>query len=69
MTWRWRFWRPLGNGEAAKHATEQARETLGRAHQQSRQGDRVADRARDLTRRSDWFTQEMEQALHLRRGT
>lgn len=67
MRWRWRFWHPPGNGDAARHATERAAEAIERAKEQTERADRLAQQAQDLTRRSDWFTRDMERALHLRR--
>lgn len=68
MTWRWLvWWRPRGNGEAAKHAAESAKQTLAQAHRQTWHVDRTAARGRDIAVRSDWFTQDMEQAF-TRRG-
>ena len=63
MRWPWR--RP--NGDAAQ-AKQDAADAYTAAAEKSEQVDRLAAAAQRLARHSDWFTQSMEQALHLRRA-
>lgn len=65
MRWPWR----RRNNEAAKQAAEQAAEAKSKAERQTGRVDRVAERAQELADRSSWFAQDMERALHLRRGS
>jgi hypothetical protein len=74
MAWRWRWpwvqWPtapggPAINGDAAA-AKAAAQEQLDDARSNARRADDVADRARDLARRSNHFAREVERAFHLR---
>lgn len=69
MIWPWR--RRVGkhrNGSAAKQAVQQAQDSLEDATRQSGHADQVAERGQEIANRASWFTQDMERALHLKRG-
>lgn len=57
------------NGSAAKQAVQQAQDSLANATRQTGHADQVAERGRAMADRASWFTQDMERALHLRRGS
>jgi len=70
IRWPWRGW--VGkhrSGSAAKQAVQQAQDSLDQATAQSGHADRAAERGQAIANRASWFTQDMERALHLRRGS
>ena len=68
MRWPWQRRAPdePPNGTAAHEAAAAAREQLQHAHEQAETVDRVAGAARELARRTDRFTHDLERAWRLR---
>lgn len=69
MRWPWGRRHPPArppNGAAAHAAAEEAQHQLQQAHDQTDSVERVAGAARELARRTDRFTHDLERAWRLR---